>query len=516
MCFLNLFCVQDVFGNYASQDINVTVALDLPDVYQSLRRNSTTPQTARPHFAGDEVWQGDYAIEWSPVLDGRHNLSVMLCRPVCEHIVGSPFRVTVLSAPTYGPNSTVTGSGTKDGIAGSPRVLTIRDTGSGVTHRTVGGERFDISLKGLSLGACPIIQDAVIRDVSCQCTDMHRNNMTQCRMRLLQDQPGPDLSLNIRPDLTCAYRRNIAACEPGCCPNGEPDGCSEFSLPSTHGMAAHDAACEVRRCASPAQCRVDMKFKQQQGFQDGNIFELFLKTAMEHCPQIERVGLESEILYPPDPGPENYNQFIGPYNMIRANMNPARESWRGMVQDEELLAFLADLPSNPTVRANSLQELFYSREKNSVGQPYFMVYTSACGPRPSLEGFVDELVWPRTVLQFRVAVLPQCVSCAEAVLPFLGYGRCASVPLQFSLPRKWRLLMRCMYIAHRAGAVVMRQADTRGNATSFSSLGEARSPLDAAQISRVCAPSFTPPRARLASQPKLKARNGSGWKFFGS
>ena len=149
-----------------------------------------------------------------------------------------------------------------------------------------------------------------------------------------------------------------------------------------------------------------MKFKQQQGFQDGNIFDSFLKTAMEHCPQIERVGLESEILYPPDPGPENYNQFIGPYNMIRANMNPARESWRGMVQDEELLAFLADLPSNPTVRANSLQELFYSREKNSVGQPYFKVYTPACGPRPSLEGFVDELVWPRTILQFRVAVLP--------------------------------------------------------------------------------------------------------------
>jgi hypothetical protein len=74
--------------------------------------------------------------------------------------------------------------------------------------------------------------------------------------------------------------------------------------------------------------------------------------------------------------------------------------------------------------------------------------------------------------------------------------------------------MRCMYIAHRAGVVVMRQADTRGNATSFSSLGEARSPLDAAQMSRVCAPEFTPPGARSASQPKLKARNGPGCKFF--
>ena len=42
-----------------------------------------------------------------------------------------------------------------------------------------------------------------------------------------QDQPGAELSLNIPPALTCAYRRNVAECDEGCCPNGEV--CCSFS-----------------------------------------------------------------------------------------------------------------------------------------------------------------------------------------------------------------------------------------------------------------------------------------------
>jgi len=383
--------IQDAFGNFASQDENVTVAFELPEVYQSRKRNSTSPATALAIFAGDELWQGDYAVEWMPVLAGPHNLSVMFCRPACEHIVGSPFKVKVLAAPTYGPNSTVQGSGIKNGTAGDLRHLLIRDRGSAVNPRTVGGERFDMTLSGLSLGSCPIIHEAVIEDVSCKCQDMYRSNMTQCRLRLLQDQPGADLSINIPPALTCAYRRNIAACDDGCCPNGEEVGCSEFSMPSTHGMSAQESKCIVRQCAKPPQCKVDMKVAQQQGYVIGDLFESFLQTSMKECAQLERVGLEAQILLPKDPGVAFYNQFVGPYGLIRANLNPLRESWKGLVIDSEVYMFIESLPTNPTIKSNSLQELYYSRETNSIGQLYFQAYSDATGPRHAIEGFVQEL-----------------------------------------------------------------------------------------------------------------------------
>ena len=51
-----------------------------------------------------------------------------------------------------------------------------------------------------------------------------------------------------------------------------------------------------------------MKIAQQQGFVAGDLFESFLSTSMHECAQLERLGLEAQILVPTTLGEASYNQ----------------------------------------------------------------------------------------------------------------------------------------------------------------------------------------------------------------
>jgi hypothetical protein len=313
-----LVCCRDVYGNWASQKENVTISFDVPEVDQKVSLNSTTPTSAMAHFSGDEYWQGDYAVEWEPEIAGPHYMSVRICNPGCLHIGGSPFRILVEPSPTYAPNSTVTGNGIVDGIAGDARVIVIQDKDAGGNNRTLGGEEFTVTVSGMSLAHCPYVQQDVLYDITCRCPDIYRLDMRPCFNRPQQMQPGAEISRIMDPTLSCLYLRNSIPCPVDCCPAADMTaGCSDYTLPATRGKAALVTACTDSACASPSSCRAKVRAEQNMPHH-GNLFSTFLNTAKESCPQVERLGLESGYVMPPDP------QGDGTYNVIPANLDPLR------------------------------------------------------------------------------------------------------------------------------------------------------------------------------------------------
>ena len=372
--------IRDVFGNWASSLENITTAFDIPGVDQSMATGSTTPTIAAVLYAGDEVFQGDYFSEWQPVIAGEHRISVMLCNPVCVHIIGSPFKTKVFPAPSYGPNSTATGIGIVDGFAGHARSFTIQDRDSALNKRTTGGEDFVVSLKGLSLADCPLIQDQVLLDVMRKCPHLYRATMSPCTLGELMDQDlqGPEVSLNIQPSLSCMYRRNTANCTKGCCPDGQTDGCSEFEQTNVRsGRSPRSAGCAVRQCGFPPACKFAMKTMQQRGeggHQD--LIKTFLETAYYRCPQIERLGLEANILLPPD------HRRDGQFNLIIPHLDPTRPAWRGPMSLFEIQRW---------IDSHDIRRLYYMKTLNSLGEPYYGSYGNATGHKDFIEGFVHEI-----------------------------------------------------------------------------------------------------------------------------
>ena len=372
--------IRDVFGNWASSLENITTAFEMPKVAQSMAAGSTTPTTSATLYAGDEIFQGDYFSEWEPYIAGEHRISVMLCNPVCIHIRGSPFKARVFPAPTYGPNSTATGNGIVDGFAGHARSFTVQDRDSATNKRTTGGEDFEVSLTGLSLADCPIIQDQVLLDVSRKCPNLYKATMTPCTEGGLveQDLQGPEISLNIQPSLTCMYRRNAANCSEGCCPDGQAEGCSEFEQTSVRsGYSPHSAGCAVRQCGFPPACKFAMKTMQQKG--EGGQHDLmrtFLESAHYRCPQIERLGLEADILLPPD------HRRDGQFNLIIPHLDPERPNWRGPMSLFEIQQW---------IDSNDIRFLYYNQTLNAAGEPYYGSYGNATGYKDFIEGFVHEV-----------------------------------------------------------------------------------------------------------------------------
>jgi len=374
--------IRDVYGNWASQKENVSITFTVPEVAQQLT-NSTTPISADAEFAGDEFWQGDYSVNWNPVIAGWHRIAVRICNPACTHIRGSPFAVDVEPSPTYGPNSTVEGSGIVDGIAGEARVFVIQDKDSAGNNRTLGGENFEMKLTGLSMADCPFIQEKVLVDVTCRCSEIFSLDMKPCRMRPLQLQPGPVISPNVPPELSCLYMRNQYSCVTDCCPNVTMlDGCSNFNYPPENGAAAYVEGCGEYQCSSPISCRSHVRSIQSMP-QTGNMFQVFLNTAMRECPQLERIGLESSQgftgsdtpwVLPPDPTNDKT------FGLIALNLDPTREVWRGAMTLPEVLAWIS---------VRDINYLYYTRASDTLG-PYFTSYGNATGDKAFIEGFVDE------------------------------------------------------------------------------------------------------------------------------
>ena len=372
-----LMRIKDVFGNWASSLENITTGFEMPHVDQSMFRGSTTPTTSFSTFAGDEIFQGDYFAEWQPYIAGEHKISVMLCNPFCLHIIGSPFSALVHNAPSYGPNASVHGTGIDDGIAGHLRTFEIQDRDSALNRRIEGGEDFELTLKGLSLADCPMIQDQVLLDISRKCTAMYDSTLNPC-VKSQQDMQGPEVSLNIQPSLTCLYTRNQADCQKDCCPNGEPNNCSEFNQPTIRsGFSARSAGCTTRLCAFPSDCKFAAQRRQQtaQGGQQ-DLLQTFVNYAHFRCPQMERLGLEARLLLPPDIRKD------GQFNLIIPNLEPYRPIWRGPMQVSEVMAW---------IRNADLAFLYYDQTKNALGRPYFETYGNATGSKDRIEGFVKEI-----------------------------------------------------------------------------------------------------------------------------
>jgi hypothetical protein len=365
--------IRDIFGNWAYTNENISFAFDVPLVDQKLPNNDTSPQTAAARFVGNENWLGDYIVEWFPVIPGDYNISVLICTPFCWHIAGSPFKPKVAPSPTYGPEAIVQGSGILDGEVGTLRVAFIQDRDVMGNNRTVGGENFAMRLSGLSLADCPQIQASVLRDVTCKCEGLFQENIQPCTTMLQQLQPGSELSMNIPPELTCLYQRNKIECPANCCPQGVQDKCSTHSLPPTDGKSAVISLCETRTCASLEQCKIVSKASRQLQALQNSLFRTFLENSRHRCPQLERLGLESGFLLPPDDG-------AGTYFLVIPNLDPNRPSWRGPMLPEEVQAWIA---------TNDLATLYYTRARNAKGY-YFSQYGPAAQNKSFIEGFVWE------------------------------------------------------------------------------------------------------------------------------
>ncbi len=383
--------IRDIFGNWAYTNENISFAFDVPLVDQKLSNNDTTPQTAAARFVGDENWLGDYVVEWFPVIPGDYNISVLLCTPFCWHIAGSPFKPKVVPSPTYGPESIVHGSGILDGEAGTLRVAFIQDRDVMGNNRTVGGENFAMILSGLSLADCPQIQASVLRDVSCKCEGLFQENIQTCKNIPQQMQPGSELSMNIPPELTCLYQRNKIECPTNCCPQGVKDKCSSYSLPPTDGKSAATSLCETRTCASLEQCKMVSKASRQVQILQNSLFKTFLESSRNGCPQLERLGLESGFLLPPDDGG-------GTYFLIIQNLDPNRPSWRGPMLPDEVQAWIAK---------NDLATLYYTKAQNAKGY-YFSKYGPAAQNKSFIEGFVWEEI---NVLGRFIPIFPVLLPC---------------------------------------------------------------------------------------------------------
>jgi hypothetical protein len=371
--------IRDVFGNWASSQEKITTAFVVPRVDQTMFEGYGTPTSSALIFAGNEVFQGDYYVEWEPLIAGEHKIMVMLCNPACVHISGSPFTSEVYPAPTYGPNSTVEGNGIMDGFAGHPRSFTIEDRDSAMNRRHDGGEDFQVLLDGLSLADCPVIQNQVILDVVRKCPALYSASILPCTEVALQYLPGPEVSANIQPSLTCMYRRNVADCLSGCCPNGTADACSEFDHDNTRsGFAPRSTRCETRVCAFPSNCKFAMKALQQAKLGGSqNLLKTFFDASHYSCPQIERLGLEARLLAPPDRRQDKQ------YNVIAPNLDPDRPFWKGPMSIPEIEEWVS-------LNFDRLPFLYYNQTKNSVGNPYFGEYGPATGYKSGVEGFVME------------------------------------------------------------------------------------------------------------------------------
>lgn len=370
--------IRDVFGNWASSLENITTGFEVPTVDQNMFHGSTTPTSLAAVFAGDETFQGDYFAEWQPYIAGEHIISVMLCNPLCIHIIGSPFHSKIYPAPSYGPNSTVHGNGIMDGYAGHARSFEIQDRDSALNRRPEGGEDFHVQLKGLSLADCPLVQNDVLLDVSRKCKSLYKSTLKPCNMETQQYMHGPEVSLNIAPSLTCLYTRNTADCREGCCPNGTADACSEFdALTTRSGFSPRSTGCAVRTCAFPNDCKFAMKRKQENRLKAGqDLIQTFVDHAHYRCPQIERLGLEAQMLMPPD------ERKDGQYNLIISNLEPFRPIWRGQMTEFEIQAW---------IKSHDLPLLYYSQTKNEVGRLYFDTYFPSTGHKNQIEGLVDEV-----------------------------------------------------------------------------------------------------------------------------
>jgi hypothetical protein len=138
------------------------------------------------NLAGDEFWQGDYSVNWMPIISGHHSIAVRVCNPTCNHIAGSPFNVLVEPSPTFGPNSTAHGSGTEYGTVGESRIIEIQDRDNAGNKRTLGGEEFNLRLTGISTADCPFIQEHVLHDITCRCPDIYKLDMSSCRYQSRQ------------------------------------------------------------------------------------------------------------------------------------------------------------------------------------------------------------------------------------------------------------------------------------------------------------------------------------------
>ena len=370
--------IRDVFGNWASSLENITTGFEMPRISQNMFHDSTTPTSSMAMFAGDEVFQGDYASEWQPFIAGHHRISIMLCNPFCIHIQGSPYMARVHPAPTYGPNSTANGNGIMDGFAGHTRTFEIQDRDSALNRRNVGGEDFAVSLSGLSLSDCPIIQDKVLLDLSRKCPHVYKSTITPCNRAATQYMSGPAISMNILPELSCMYMRNTADCRQGCCPNGTADACSEFDHRITRsGKSPRSTGCAVRQCGFPSDCKFAMKrmLQHRQLINQEDLLQSFLNNAHYRCPQIERLGLEAKMLLPPDVRKD------GQFNLMIPSLQPDRPIWRGPMSNVEIDMWISE---------NDLAFLYYDQTKNALGQPYFVAYGNATGKKDKIEGFVLE------------------------------------------------------------------------------------------------------------------------------
>jgi len=378
--------IRDVFGNWATSLENITTGFELPGVAQSMFDGSTTPTSYESLYAGTEAFTGDYAGEWVPQLAGMHRVSVMLCNPFCTHIIGSPYHAKVHPAPTYGPNSTAHGNGIMDGFAGHARSFEIQDRDSALNRRRDGGEDFEVSLAGLSLSDCPVIQDQVLLDITRKCPDLYRSTVIPCNQATKQNMPGPEVSFNIPPSLTCLYRRNTADCHPGCCPDGAADACSQFDEKTTRsGFSPNSIGCDVRTCGFPADCRFAMKKMQQQGLGGENdLLQTFLDAAWYRCPQVERLGLEARMRMPPDHRKDGqYNlQVSVPGEPLNSILEPDRPPWKGPMSVFEIQNWIS---------RHDLAFLYYNQTKNINGYGYFAAYGASTGPKENIEGFVLEV-----------------------------------------------------------------------------------------------------------------------------
>ena len=371
--------IRDVFGNWASSLEDVTMVFDVPKVAQDFADGLPSPTAATLHFVGDEVFQGDYAAEWVPVIGGQYKISLMICNPLCNHLHGSPFITEVYEGPTYGPNSTAEGNGILDGFAGHQRTFTIVDRDSANNRRHDGGEDFDVNLLGLSLADCPMVQDQVILDMTRKCPALMENQtIDPCANALGQLLPGGEITQNLLPELTCMYQRNLADCTETCCPDGAADACSEFDHKNTRlGKSSRSTGCAIRTCGFPHDCKNRIKaMLQAKQTSHKDLFQTFLEASHYRCPQIERLGLEAKKLMPPD------HRRDGQYNLIISNLDPARPSWKGPMNIYEIQDWIA---------VNDLPLLYYNRSLNSLGQPFFGLYGDATGNKSAIEGFVDEI-----------------------------------------------------------------------------------------------------------------------------
>ena len=117
-----------------------------------------------------------------------------------------------------------------------------------------------------------------------------------------------------------------------------------------------------------------MQQKGEGGQHD--LMRTFLESAHYRCPQIERLGLEADILLPPD------HRRDGQFNLIIPHLDPERPNWRGPMSLFEIQQW---------IDSNDIRFLYYNQTLNAAGEPYYGSYGNATGYKDFIEGFVHEV-----------------------------------------------------------------------------------------------------------------------------